>query len=235
MKMEVVLSVKNGANVLTSATGKEEITLTYEKAYQEEDCITFSSDTTGFYTISVDETLDTSLVYYKGGEFTFIVPFGEKKNCYSPNSFAGDIHTMSVRKAYKEQMEGIHNLSTNPQDCHENTCLYPHTSATVETRGEALFAAFNAVDGLIDTTKLAKWPFTGWGVNQDPEAKLTIDFGRPVQVTSVVVYLRAYFPHDTFWKQGSIFDDKHDGWAAGDTKSGYEFRKKQGVFISYLF
>lgn len=206
--MKLLLSIKHGDTVLAQAEGTEETVLTYESEYANGDVITFSSDTFGFYTLSLDATLGRSLVYYKGGEFTFPVPFGEKKRCYSPNSFRGEIHLLSVRKAYPEQTEGKRNLSVNAQDCHENNCLYPHTYATVETRNESVFAAFNAVDGLVATQKEGFWPFTGWGVNKDPSAELTIDFGRPVEVSSVVIYNRACFPHDTFWKQGTIKDDK---------------------------
>jgi len=206
--MKVLLCVKHGDTVLDQAEGKEETVLTFESEYTEGDYITFSSDTTGFYTLSVDATLGRSLVYYTGGEFTFPVPFGEKKRCYSPNSFRDERHLITVRKAYPEQTEGIRNLALNAQDCHENNCIYPHASATVETRNESVFAAFNAIDGVVATKKEGFWPYTGWGVNKDPTAELTIDFGRPVEVSSVVIYNRACFPHDTFWKQATIQDDK---------------------------
>lgn len=40
------------------------------------------------------------------------------------------------------------NLAKNVMDQHGETNCYPHASANVETRGEAVFAARNAIDGV---------------------------------------------------------------------------------------
>ena len=38
----------------------------------------------------------------------------------------------------------------------------------------------------------------------DPAAALRVDFGRPVRVDEAVLYLRADFPHDAWWREGTL-------------------------------
>lgn len=45
------------------------------------------------------------------------------------------------------------------------------------------------------------WPYASWGINRRDDAKITIEFGRKVMVDKAVIYLRADFPHDNWWKQ----------------------------------
>jgi hypothetical protein len=102
------------------------------------------------------------------------------------------------------------NLAFNPFDHHDNATLFPHAKANVETRGEAVFAARNAIDGEKANTDHGFWPYTSWGINQDPAAALTLAFGRPVRIDQVTLYLRADFPHDAWWNEASMtFSDGH--------------------------
>ena len=48
-------------------------------------------------------------------------------------------------------------------------------SANVETRGEAVFAARNAIDGIYENDAHGIWPYQSWGINRDPNAALTLD------------------------------------------------------------
>ncbi len=42
------------------------------------------------------------------------------------------------------------------------------------------FAARNAIDGIFANEYHGEYPWTSWGINQDPKAELHLDFGRPV-------------------------------------------------------
>ena len=78
----------------------------------------------------------------------------------------------------------------------------------METRGEAVFAARNAVDGVYENDAHGTWPYQSWGINRDPNAALTLDFGRAVIVDELRLTLRADFPHDSYWTQATVaFDD----------------------------
>lgn len=80
----------------------------------------------------------------------------------------------------------------------------PHTWANVETRGEAVFAARNAIDGIICPESHGAYPYQSWGINRDPEACLTLEFGRPVRADTLVLTTRADFPHDAWWKSARV-------------------------------
>ena len=82
--------------------------------------------------------------------------------------------------------------------------MYPHASANVETRGEAVFAARNAIDGCIATLSHGEWPYESWGINRQDDAEFTLDFGREVSFDRIVLYTRADFPHDNWWTEATF-------------------------------
>lgn len=85
-------------------------------------------------------------------------------------------------------------------DQHEIQNCYPHASANVETRGESVFAAQNAIDGITVNTCHGEWPYQSWGINMQEDARIRIDFGRTVEIDRIILYTRADFPHDNWWK-----------------------------------
>ena len=93
------------------------------------------------------------------------------------------------------------NLAENVMDQHVFRGYYPHASANVETRGEAVFAARNAIDGVTANRSHGKWPYESWGINQQDDAQMTLEFGRAVDFDKIVLYTRADFPHDNWWEQ----------------------------------
>ena len=81
---------------------------------------------------------------------------------------------------------------------------YPHASANVETRGEAVFAAKNAIDGVTANHDHGKWPFASWGINQRDDAEIKLEFGREISTDRIVLHTRADFPHDNWWVKGTV-------------------------------
>lgn len=92
----------------------------------------------------------------------------------------------------------------NVCDQHQIKNLYPHATANVETRGESVFAVQNAIDGVTANGCHGEWPFESWGINKQEDAKMRIDFGRTVDVDEIILYTRADFPHDNWWKKVSF-------------------------------
>lgn len=95
-------------------------------------------------------------------------------------------------------------MAYNVCDQHEIEHLYPHATANVETRGEAVFAAQNAIDGITVSNCHGEWPYQSWGINRQEDARIRIDFGREILADTVVIYLRTDFPHDNWWQQVSL-------------------------------
>ncbi len=185
--------------------GKENVVLAWDGEYRKGDIIEFSGLESGkFYIVKVDAAIDPAFVLVKQETLEFVVPFYEKKTSYNPLAFFGNRHVVSIRKAYEHEIKSYKNLALNPFDQHEVSGVFPHASANVETRGEAVFAARNAIDGCIATLSHGEWPYESWGINRQDDAEFTLDFGREVDFDKIVLYTRSDFPHDNYWTSATI-------------------------------
>lgn len=194
---------KNG-KTLALSRGVDETNLVYSAAYKEGDFLLFEiEDVPGYYWIQVDDARGRSLVYVTGN-VDYTVPFGDQRINMSPKSFAGEKHLLSIRKAKPYEYSTYRNLACNVNDRHGEVNCYPHASANVETRGEAVFAALNAIDGITVTDCHGEWPYESWGINRNPDAVMKLDFGRMVKTDRIVLYTRADYPHDNWWKEATV-------------------------------
>lgn len=190
--------------IIADAQGEKEVALVYKKAYQEGDSIQIEvEEKNTFYWIQIDDSMGKSMVYLIG-DMQYHIPFGEHKLNLSPKAFEGERHLISVKKAKEFEYRCYRNLSFNVNDQHGQFNSFPHASANVETRGEEVFAAMNAIDGVIVPQGHGKWPCESWGINCREDAKWRIEFGRSVIVDRIIIYLRADFPHDNWWEEGKI-------------------------------
>ena len=188
--------------VKAQSEGDRDVRLVYGAQYEQGDIICFSSDKPKYVITQPEDSLSPAFGYLNG-EFQLPVPFGEKRVCYSPKCFTGNIHLLWSRVATESEVESYRNLALNPLDNHKNNALYPHAYANVETRGESVFAAHNAINGNITAMGHGTWPYESWGINRQDDAEISIDFGRDVRIDKLVITLRADFPHDNWWKQAT--------------------------------
>ncbi len=203
--MEIIV-VNSSDEVIAEISGEKELNLVFEHEYGKGDRIIVKG-CSGYLWIMLDEALGKSMVYMKD-TFTYYVPYGEKKCNLSPKAFTGRLHFIHVREAYEFEINAYQNLAVNVNDQHENLASFPHASANVETRGESVFAARNAIDGITANCLHGLWPFASWGINRDPEAVFHLDFGRKVRIDRMIIYLRADFPHDSWWEKiTAVFSD----------------------------
>ena len=194
---------KSGA-ILLQKTDNENAFLVYDGEYSEGDTITIAVDEYPTYTvIALDDTMSECLVFLTG-TFSFEIPFGDAKKSYNPKSFSLSRHYITARAATESEIVAYRNLAFNPYDNHDNQNVFPHSFANVETRGEAVFAARNAIDGLFANDMHGEWPYTSWGINRDPNAEFHLSFGRTVKINRIVITLRADFPHDACWQSGLV-------------------------------
>lgn len=239
--MEFRIEVIDRADtVLFSRTGGGEVFAVYDGEYADGDKIRIScSEKNVFAAVKLDDCMDTALLYLTG-PFVLPVPFNEHKMSYNPKSFSGGRHYLYMRQATVTEIKTQRNLAFNPYDCHENRTLFPHTSANVETRGESVFASRNAVDGLVANTFHGEWPYSSWGINKNPDAEFRLDFGRSVVLQSVTLYLRADFPHDSWWKSADIVLSEGSTMTVPLQKTGsaqafaFEPRTVTGLVLNHL-
>ncbi len=202
----VKLKVLNAAGHtrMVSEAG-EQASLVYTGAYAEGDRIALSvSRPEGYYVIQLEDTLPPALVYVTQAEVFYTIPNGSDLIVFSPKSFSGSRHLIRARAASPEEVARRRNLALNPFDRHSNTGIFPHAEANVETRGEAVFAAYNAIDGIYENSSHGEWPYQSWGINRDPKAEWTLRFGRSVCIDELRMTLRADFPHDSWWEEAAV-------------------------------
>ena len=200
------IKVINGqGNEMYIGQAAEKVSCIFNFEYEDGDWIIVDSDRKkGFYKIRLEDTMQESIVYVPGNFFTYFIPKKDKRTNYSPKSFYGNCHIISVEDATEEDLKVRRNLALNPYDQHENDTFFPHSSANIETRGECAFASRNAIDGYYWNDSHGSFPYQSWGINRDPKAEFKIDFGREVIVDEVVLTLRADFPHDNYWENVTL-------------------------------
>ncbi len=204
--MLLTLQIENiDGNVLAQNTASDRINLVYTNEYNSGDRIVIESDTANCYLIvQLEDSMPKTFVFMGENRHVMNIPFDEKRVSYSPKSFTGNVHLLTARCATRQEIAMYKNLAFNPFDCHENTCLFPHSYANVETRGEAVFASRNAMDGVYANNSHGAWPYLSWGINRNSDAEMRIDFGRTVNIDKVVLTTRADFPHDSWWVQATM-------------------------------
>ncbi|MDZ5502908.1 hypothetical protein U1303_08865 [Enterococcus cecorum] len=195
---------------LTAASENMAVLAWKEHAFQEGDYFEVELENEGnYFVVKMDETLPPTFMYIPSSTWRFPILFTEEKRLASPEYlFMAKNHSVYVRKAYDFEISQYKNLAYNPHDQEQVSGAYPHASANVETRGESVFFAKNTIDGGYASLGHGKYPFQSWGINQQADAALTIDFGRKVKINRCHLVLRADFPHDSYWTQATlVFDD----------------------------
>lgn len=195
-------------NIICAAEAQENLELTWSHVYEEGDALVIYGCPGQFLELQLEEAVRPAVIYLKESPFVYRIPMGEERMPYAPEAFEGSEHRIFVRSIEKPQ--GRRMLSENSLDVRGETAAYPHCTATIETRGESVFAARNTIDGLTETNDHGKWPYTSWGEGEDPGASIMIEFGREVEVDEVQFYLRSDFPHDNYW-QHAVLELEHSG------------------------
>lgn len=192
--------IRNGS-VLSGAQGEGEASLLYLDEYEPGDAILFTSSARRAM-VCVDQQVMPARVYLPEGRFIYRIPLeGDGLAVYPPMAFQGKKHLISIRP---DESNEYRNLACNPADQRGEVRAYPHATANVETRNESAFAARNTIDGVHIAAGHGEWPYGSWGIGTRTDAELTVSFGREVEIDSLVLYLRADFPHDAHWVRGTV-------------------------------
>ncbi|WP_179393843.1 hypothetical protein [Lacticaseibacillus absianus] len=162
-----------------------------------------------FLMVQLDAALAPALIYLTTPTWRYQIPQDDQREWpYPASAFRSRLGYATVRFATPAEVQAAPNLALNTHDQHEASGAFPHVQATAETRGETVFYAKNAIDGIVANDSHGNWPFQSWGIDQDPTATLTLDFGRPVTLTGIGLVLRADYPHDSYWTAlDVVFED----------------------------
>jgi len=183
----------------------EEIDEHFHGEYEEGDRFKIEVPYGNFLTVQLDQSLKPALIYLPDGVFEFSIPFGrERSMCYAKGAFAGDDHRIVVSEPTDAEIYAERMISSNSHDRHKVPKYFPHAAANFVTREEPSFFERNAIDGVCDNSSHGAYPYHSWGGGLREDLEFWVDFGMPVEVSKVVIFLRADFPHDTYWKEMDI-------------------------------
>ena len=204
--MDLTLKIVRGdGSVAHESTGQGDVCLAAWHEYAEGDKIVLEmSENNAYMVLQLDDAQGEALVYMTKNRFAYPIPFAEKRANISPKVFSGGLHYLRARVAEDFEVAAYRNLALNVADQQEDVGCYPHAYANVETRGESVFAARNAIDGVVENRSHGEWPYASWGINQNLDAEMTIDFGREIMADKIVLYTRADFPHDCWWTSATF-------------------------------
>ncbi|MBE2898180.1 carbohydrate-binding protein [Pasteurellaceae bacterium 20609_3] len=197
-------------NIKLARSDFDEIATTYKGEYAEGDAwVVEAQSYPCFLKVRLEDSFESALLYLTE-KLVFTIPFGDGVRVYnSDKAFRGGLHFVWVRTAREYEIQQYGNLAYNPYQQAEQQGVYPCALSNIKP-GNIRFAPRNVIDGAFDTNAHGSYPYTSWSNAQDPQAELTIDFGRPVEVDGVVLYLRADFPHDSWWQSITVtFDGEH--------------------------
>ncbi|MBR6029679.1 MAG: carbohydrate-binding protein [Clostridia bacterium] len=190
----------SAGELLAEASHPEEALLCVDRAYEPGDTLVIRGAQR--LKVQMDQALPPAEVYLPDGMMTWPVPAGEERLAYPPGCFEAPRHVIQAR--LPREQAGLRDLARNPADLRGDTDFFPHCTANVETRGEAVFAARNVIDGLRLNTSHGEWPYESWGIGAREDAWCRLDFGREVTVQAMALTLRADFPHDAYWVSGQV-------------------------------
>lgn len=199
--------IDHEGNIIDERSHAEETYLAYKtRAYSSgEKIILESNEVNCFVWVQVDEAISASLIYLTKNQWVFpIITDPELRRAYSPKIFSGERHYIRAFKPNSYEIENYRNLALNAHDQKEVSGAYPHAFANVETRNDSTFFARNAIDGMIANENHGSFPYQSWGINQQEDAQITIDFGREILTDKIALVLRGDYPHDSYWEKVTL-------------------------------
>lgn len=157
--------------------------------------------------VSLNHRIKDTLVYCPDGIFEYVIPSYAEQ--VMPGSFMRYCDpTISAYLPTEAELEQLYNVALNPYtDGISN--VYPKTTSNDNFEnqpGDASFMDRNATDGFTANKGHGGYPNQSWGPtnslhNANNEASyLQVDFGREVNISYLNVFIRADFPHDTYFK-----------------------------------
>ena len=187
-----------------------EIDTRYNGEYEEGDKWRVELCDSDYCKIALDETMAESIIYVPDRIFEFKVPFGiEKISCYGEEAFSGDSHRVKVSEPDNAEIYAERVISLNSHDRRHIAKAFPHADANFVTRESPCFFERNTIDGVCRNENHGHFPYHSWGGGLREDLEMYLYFGTEVMVKDIILYLRADFPHDTYWKEMDIeFSDK---------------------------
>ncbi|WP_125763091.1 hypothetical protein [Companilactobacillus hulinensis] len=206
MDNNITLQLLNADEVIKENSGIDTTYLEFHHHYKLNDSLNvIIEDAPRYLMVQMDVALKPALIYVTKKEWKYQVPFNLQREWpYPESAFQTRSNYVTVRYATSDEINSYRNLAENSHDQHDASDAYPHATANAETRGEYVFYCKNAIDGIVANESHGNFPFQSWGINQQDNAEMKVDFGRKVELDKLAIILRADYPHDSHWTNISI-------------------------------
>ena len=199
------LTVVSGDGTIKFDASGYAIDALFPGEYEEGDKIRVTMSEGEFLGVRLDPTMEEAIVCVPKRRFEYAIPFGaERSRGYHPDAFRGDAHPIRVWEPTDDEAHGYRNIALNPFDRHGVDKYFPHATANFVTREDPCFFERNAIDGVIHNEGHGNYPYHSWAGGAREDLEYTLDFGREVEIDKLVFFLRADFPHDTWWKSVDV-------------------------------
>lgn len=206
--------MKGGTNMKITVNGSELKGInglwTYDKPFTEGDYIEICSDT-NYIRLKIDKHLSSSIVYLPEKKMCFGVPTGDQLAAYPPGAFTESPHVIECTTATEQEIGEYRNLALNAADRRGGSNYFPHANANFVTKDLPYFESRNAIDGFCQNKGHGTFPYQSWGGGDRDDLAYYLDFGRPVLIDKIVLYLRSDDTvnaqgelHDTYWKHITV-------------------------------
>lgn len=204
MGISLTISLQRNGETIYRKQGTDEVFYTYRGEYQKGDRILIAASESPLQLhIQLDASLPESLVYLKDPVFSFLIPFEEEKKPYGQQAFSAVRHYGQIRVYSQKERYNYRNLALNAYDFQDNETLFPHVLTNVPQTNPQFYAR-NVIDGVIANQNHGSFPHGSWSIGGREDAWLRIDFGKEVYVDEIHIYLRADFPHDTYFEDAQM-------------------------------
>ena len=204
----IQVSIVNSEGEVLQTIKNDSVDFTYNAEYAEGDKIVINKKDTDHLAVRLDEYIKESVIYSESNQIVFEIPFGALKAGYDKKAFSGDKHRIRVYEPSEDVKYGLRNIALNSHDKRGQKKYYPHAYANLVTREEVCFFERNAIDGVCENKSHGGYPYHSWAGGAREDLEYYIDFGTNVEVEKLTFFLRADFPHDTYWKSVDVeFDD----------------------------
>lgn len=217
-------------NVLKQSENAEKVFLDPHHPYALGDRVRVSVESAPVYiVVQLDSALSPALIYLTKKDWEYKIPFNIQREWpYPDGAFLGKAHYLRARYATDGEISEYRNIAVNSHDQHDSQSeAFPHATANAETRGESVFYAKNAIDGMLANESHGNYPYQSWGINAQDDAEIKIDFGRKVTMDKVGLVLRADYPHDSHWIEATL------EFSNGDKEIIYPKKTKEEQFFGF--
>lgn len=187
----ITATVRSDANdYKVEKTGEGKVTVTGTKRPVAGDTVTATVNG-NYLKVKASGIAGEAILYLPDGKFSYT--FQSNSAVYMPGEFTRNVLSFTFSIPTTEELTANRNVSLNPFDHTEGSEGFPHAESNNVHDASGQFIPRNAIDGYSTNKGHGNYPYESWGPGATVRATdyFTVNFGREVCVSSIVLFLRA--------------------------------------------